>query len=97
MKKELNHSSNWKKILVILAALAGGFLLSFVGFGVLWSGIWLYFYSMWCRSTRGVDCSVSRPQWFAFDANSCSIYLAYRSHGRLFPGENTTGFPLRIL
>ena len=43
MKKESGHRSHWKKILVILLALAGGFLLSFVGFGVLWSGIsWHY-------------------------------------------------------
>ena len=31
--------SNWKNILIILFALAGGFLLSFLGFGLLWSGI----------------------------------------------------------
>lgn len=32
-------TSNWKNILIILFALAGGFLLSFLGFGLLWSGI----------------------------------------------------------
>jgi hypothetical protein len=32
-------ASNWKNILIILFALAGGFLLSFLGFGLLWSGI----------------------------------------------------------
>ena len=43
MKEESDHRKNWKKILVFLLALAGGFLLSFVGFGVLWSGIpWHY-------------------------------------------------------
>ena len=43
MKEESGHRSNWKKILVILLALSGGFLLSFIGFGVLWSGIpWHY-------------------------------------------------------
>lgn len=32
-------ASNWKNILIVLFALAGGFLLSFLGFGLLWSGI----------------------------------------------------------
>ena len=39
MKEESNHRSNWKAMLIILAALIGGFLLSFLGFGLLWSGI----------------------------------------------------------
>jgi hypothetical protein len=39
MKMESNHRSNWKEMLTILIALAGGFLLSFLGFGLLWSGI----------------------------------------------------------
>jgi hypothetical protein len=34
-----NHRNNWKEVLIILLALAGGFLLSFLGFGLLWSGI----------------------------------------------------------
>jgi|GEM_PF-3283379 len=38
MKKAVGWQSNWKIILVILSALVGGFLLSFIGFGVLWSG-----------------------------------------------------------
>jgi hypothetical protein len=32
-------ASNRKNILIVLFALAGGFLLSFLGFGLLWSGI----------------------------------------------------------
>jgi len=39
MKKESNQRSNWKEMLIILLALVGGFLLSFLGFGLLWSGI----------------------------------------------------------
>lgn len=39
MKEESNHHSNWKAMLIILVALIGGFLLSFLGFGLLWSGI----------------------------------------------------------
>lgn len=43
MKQTSNHRGNWKKVLVIVSALIGGFLLSFIGFGVLWSGIsWHY-------------------------------------------------------
>ncbi len=43
MKQASSHRSNWKKILVVVSALIGGFLLSFIGFGVLWSGIsWHY-------------------------------------------------------
>lgn len=43
MKEKSDHRNNWKKVLVGLFALVGGFLLSFVGFGVLWSGIsWHY-------------------------------------------------------
>lgn len=39
MKPESNHRNNWREMLIILLALAGGFLLSFLGFGLLWSGI----------------------------------------------------------
>ena len=39
MKVESNHRNNWKELLIILLALVGGFLLSFLGFGLLWSGI----------------------------------------------------------
>ena len=43
MKKESGHRNYWKKIVVILLVLAGSFLLSIVGFWVLWSGIfWNY-------------------------------------------------------
>ncbi|WP_090721028.1 lysophosphatidic acid receptor [Nitrosomonas sp. Nm166] len=43
MKEKSGHRSNWKKILIILLALIGGFLLSFLGLGLLWSGIpWHY-------------------------------------------------------
>lgn len=35
--------SNWKQVIVLVAALVGGFVLSFVGFGVLWAGArWTY-------------------------------------------------------
>jgi len=39
MKEGSSHRSNWKTMFIILAALIGGFLLSFLGFGLLWSGI----------------------------------------------------------
>lgn len=39
MKAESNHRNSWKEILITLIALVGGFLLSFLGFGLLWSGI----------------------------------------------------------
>ena len=39
MKEESNHLSNWKAMFIILTTLIGGFLLSFLGFGLLWSGI----------------------------------------------------------
>ena len=39
MNAESNQRNNWKKIPILLLALAGGFLLSFLGFGLLWSGI----------------------------------------------------------
>lgn len=32
-------ASDWKNALIALLALLGGFLLSFLGFGLLWSGI----------------------------------------------------------
>lgn len=43
MKEESNHRSNWKAMLIILVALIGGFLLSFLGYGLLWSGITWHF------------------------------------------------------
>ncbi len=43
MKEESNHRSNWKAMLIILVALIGGFLLSFLGYGLLWSGIAWHF------------------------------------------------------
>jgi len=43
MKGESDPRSNWKKILIVLSALIGGFLLSFLGFGLLWSGIRWHF------------------------------------------------------
>ena len=43
MKEESSHHSNWKAMLIILAGLTGGFLLSFLGFGLLWSGIAWHF------------------------------------------------------
>lgn len=43
MKEVSNYRNSWKKVLTVLLALIGGFLLSFIGFGVLWSGIlWHY-------------------------------------------------------
>jgi hypothetical protein len=43
MKAVSNHRNNWEKALIVLLALIGGFLLSFIGFGALWSGIsWNY-------------------------------------------------------
>ncbi|WP_292994228.1 lysophosphatidic acid receptor [Nitrosomonas sp.] len=39
MKEGSNHRSNWKAMFIILTTLIGGFLLSFLGFGLLWSGI----------------------------------------------------------
>lgn len=43
MKQAPNHRNRWEKVLVIVMALAGGFLLSFIGFGVLLSGVpWHY-------------------------------------------------------
>ena len=42
MKEMSNHRSHWKTILIIVTALMGGFLLSFLGFSILASGIsWL--------------------------------------------------------
>ncbi|NBQ69991.1 MAG: lysophosphatidic acid receptor [Nitrosomonadaceae bacterium] len=42
MNEESNYRNHWKTIFIILTALIGGFLLSFLGFGLLWSGIpWL--------------------------------------------------------
>lgn len=32
-------ANDWKNILIVLFTLAGGFILSFLGFGLLWSGI----------------------------------------------------------
>jgi len=43
MKEESNHRSHWKAMSIILASLIGGFLLSFLGFGLLWSGIAWHF------------------------------------------------------
>lgn len=39
MKEESSNRSSWKVMFIILAALIGGFLLSFFGYGLLWSGI----------------------------------------------------------
>ena len=39
MQNNLNQPNPWKGLLIALAALGGGFLLSFLGFGLLWSGI----------------------------------------------------------
>ncbi len=43
MKEKASKRSDWKKVGIILSALVGGFLLSFIGFGLLWSGISWYF------------------------------------------------------
>lgn len=48
MKKEFMHRSGWKKAGIILLALIGGFLLSFLGFGLLWSGIAWHFQLLMC-------------------------------------------------
>ncbi|MBY0498501.1 MAG: lysophosphatidic acid receptor [Nitrosomonas sp.] len=39
MKKELHTRNFWHDIFIIFCALVSGFLLSFIGFGLLWSGI----------------------------------------------------------
>lgn len=39
MQNNLNQPNPWKGLLIALAALGGGFLLSFLGFGLLWSGV----------------------------------------------------------
>ena len=39
MKEKSIQQSGWKKTGIALLALAGGFFLSFLGFGLLWSGI----------------------------------------------------------
>ena len=39
MQTNLNQRSRWKNLLIWISALGGGFLLSFLGFGLLWSGI----------------------------------------------------------
>jgi len=39
VKEKPIQQSGWKKAGIVLLALVGGFLLSFLGFGLLWSGI----------------------------------------------------------
>lgn len=39
MKENSLQQSSWKKVGIILLALIGGFFLSFLSFGLLWSGI----------------------------------------------------------
>lgn len=39
MKEKSIQQTGWKKVSIILLALIGGFFLSFLGFGLLWSGI----------------------------------------------------------
>lgn len=43
MQEETTRQSYWKEVMMILMVLVSGFLLSFIGFGILWSGIaWHY-------------------------------------------------------
>lgn len=39
MKEKSNQHSQWKDLAILFSALIGGFLLSFLGFGLLWSGM----------------------------------------------------------
>lgn len=39
LEQQANSRNGWKILLIIFCALVGGFLLSFMGFGILWSGI----------------------------------------------------------
>ena len=39
MKEKSNQHSQWKDLAILFSALIGGFLLSFMGFGLLWSGM----------------------------------------------------------
>lgn len=39
MENKSNQPARWKNLLIWISALGGGFLLSFLGFGLLWSGI----------------------------------------------------------
>lgn len=39
MQNRLDQRNTWKNLLIWISALGGGFLLSFLGFGLLWSGI----------------------------------------------------------
>jgi hypothetical protein len=39
MQNGLDQRNTWKNLLIWISALGGGFLLSFLGFGLLWSGI----------------------------------------------------------
>ncbi len=43
MREKASKHSGWKRVCIILFALVGGFLLSFIGFGLLWSGIHWHF------------------------------------------------------
>lgn len=73
MKEESNHRRHWKKIGVALLAMIGGFLLSFIGFGVLWSGISWHYQMLMFFPFLLLSYAVSR--WSARAIDACIFTL----------------------
>ena len=73
MKEESNHRSNWKAMLIILVALIGGFLLSFLGYGLLWSGIAWHFQLIMLLPFLLLSYAVFR--WSKGSTGSCAFIL----------------------
>ena len=73
MKEESNHRSNWKAMLIILVALIGGFLLSFLGYVLLWSGIAWHFQLIMLLPFLLLSYAVFR--WSKGSTGSCAFIL----------------------
>lgn len=73
MKEESNHRSNWKAMLIILVALIVGFLLSFLGYGLLWSGIAWHFQLIMLLPFLLLSYAVFR--WSKGSTGSCAFIL----------------------
>lgn len=73
MEEESGHRRNWKAMLIILAALIGGFLLSFLGYGLLWSGIAWHFQLIMLLPFLLLSYAVFR--WSKGSTGSCAFIL----------------------
>ena len=68
MQEETTRQSHWKEVMMILMVLVSGFLLSFIGFGILWSGIAWHYQMLMFFPFLGLSWIVFRWRKGALDA-----------------------------